>query len=86
MSVDRLELSNLDWIKLVKATREKFGVGIDEAHRLILEDSTMRRLIISRVNRDRECRKIAYAHIRQTGDLSLLVENDGRFRWRKQTG
>ena len=86
MSASRLELSNLDWIKLVKATREKFGVGIDEAHRLILEDSTMRRLVISRVNRDRECRKIAYAHIRGDSERSLLVEENGRFRWRKKVG
>jgi hypothetical protein len=47
-----VELQNQDFIQLVKRTREKFGVSIDEAHDLILADQEMRRLVAWRVNHD----------------------------------
>jgi hypothetical protein len=46
-----MELQNRDFIRLVKRTREKFGVSISEAHDLIFADEEMRRLVAWRINR-----------------------------------
>ena len=54
-----MELHNRDFILLVKRTRQKFDVSIDEAHDMIFADEAMRRLVIWRVNSDQECRKQA---------------------------
>jgi hypothetical protein len=59
-----IELQNGDFIQLVKRTREKFGVGIAEAHDLIFADDEMRRLVALRINRDLECRKMALRDLR----------------------
>ena len=76
-------LTDRAWLELVKATRAKFGVSINEAHRLILADETMRRLIALRVNRDRQCRKLALADWRQNGPQSLFSWDGEALRLRE---
>jgi hypothetical protein len=78
-----VELANRDWIQLVKRTREKFGVSIDEAHDLILADEEMRRLVAWRVNHDPECRKQALWDIRHKGDDSRFVRDGDEIRFRQ---
>jgi hypothetical protein len=78
-----VELANRNWIQLVKRTREKFGVSIDEAHDLILADEEMRRLVAWRVNHDPECRKQALWDIRHKGDDSRFVRDGDEIRFRQ---
>ena len=54
-----MEFQNRDFIQLVKRTREKFGVSIDEAHDMIFADEEMRRLVAWRINHNDDCRKQA---------------------------
>lgn len=81
-----MELTNREWIELVKVTREKFGVSIQGAHDLILSDEEMRRLVALRINRDPECRKTAWKDIRAHGEASRFVRDGNRLRFRKADG
>ena len=77
-----MKIENRDFIQLVKRTREKFGVGIEEAHDLIFADEEMRRLVAWRINHDPECRKQALWDIRQKGDQSRFINENARLRFR----
>src|SRR3954451_16321990 len=65
-----VDFRNRDFIQLVKRTREKFGVSIDEAHDMICADEELRRLIAWRANHDQECRKQALWVMRHKCDQS----------------
>jgi hypothetical protein len=78
-----VEFQNQDFIQLVKRTREKFGVSIDEAHDLIFADEEMRRLVAWRVNNDQECRKQALWDLRHKGDQSRFVRDGDRINFRR---
>ena len=52
-----VEFRNGDFVQLVKRTREKFGVSIQEAHDMIFADKEARRLVAWRINNDQQCRK-----------------------------
>ena len=78
-----MDFRNRDFIQLVKRTREKFGVGLEEAHDMIFADEEMRRLAALRINRDPECRKQALRDIRQKGDRSRFVREGDRIRFRE---
>lgn len=78
-----MTFANSDWIQLVKRTREKFGVGLDEAHDLIFADEEMRRLVAWRINHDRECRKMAQWDMRHKGERSRFVREGERIRFRE---
>lgn len=77
-----MELENRDFIELVKLTRQKFQVSIDEAHDLIFADEEMRRLVAWRINHDPECRKQALGDMRRKGDQSRFVRIGDRIRFR----
>ena len=77
-----MDFENRDFIQLVKRTREKFNVGIEEAHDLIFVDEEMRRLVAWRINHDRECRKMALADMRHKGERSRFVREGERIRFR----
>ena len=81
-----MELQNRDFIQLVKRTREKFGISIDEAHDLIFADVEMRRLVAWRVNHDLDCRKQALSDIRQKGHRSRFVRDGDRISFRRSDG
>lgn len=78
-----MPLENRDFIQLVKRTREKFNVGIEEAHDLIFADAEMRRLVAWRVNHDRDCRKLALADLHRKGERSRFVRDGERIRFRE---
>jgi hypothetical protein len=77
-----MEFHNRDFIRLVKRTREKFGVSLDEAHDLIFADDEMRRLVAWRINHDAECRKQALWDMRHKGKQSRFVRDGDRIRFR----
>lgn len=77
-----MDFENRDFTLLVKSTREKFNVGIDEAHDLIFADSAMRRLVAWRINHDTECRKQALWDLRHKGEQSRFVQDGDRIRFR----
>ena len=77
-----MTLRNTDWIQLVKRTREKFGVSIDEAHDLILADDEVRRLVARRINLDAQCRKLALNDIGRKGEQSRIVRDGDRLAFR----
>lgn len=79
-------LQNRDFVQLVKQTREKFSVSIDEAHDMIFADEEMRRLVAWRVNHDRECRKQALWDLRHKGDQSRFMREGKRIRFRRSDG
>ena len=81
-----MEFQNRDFIQLVKRTREKFGVSIDEAHDMIFADEEMRRLVAWRINHDRECRKQALSDMRHNGDGSRFVRDGDRISFRRSDG
>ena len=82
-----MDFQNRDFIQLVKRTREKFGVSVDEAHDMIFADGEMRRLIAWRVNHDQECRKQALRDMRHKGEQSRFVrEGGGRISFRRSDG
>ena len=77
-----MKLENRDFIQLVKRTRERFGVGVEEAHDLIFADDEMRRLVAWRINHDPECRKQALWDIRHKGAQSRFIKENDRLRFR----
>ena len=77
-----MDFQNRDFIQLVKRTREKFNVGIEEAHDLIFADEEMRRLVAWRINHDRECRKMAQRDMRHKEERSRFVREGERIRFR----
>jgi len=79
------DFSNSDWIMLVKRTREKFGVSIEDAHDLIFADEEMRRLVALRINSNPECRKMAWKDMRRNGPASRFAMVDGKIRFRSAT-
>jgi hypothetical protein len=81
-----MDIRNRDWIELVKATREKFGVSIQGAHDLILADDEMRRLVWRRINQNAECRKMASYDIALHGKASRFVRDGDRIRFRHPDG
>ncbi len=85
-SIAIMNFQNRDWIELVKHTREKYRVSIQEAHDLILSDEEMRRLVALRVNRNAECRKLASQDIARNGALSRFVKVGTRIEFRRPDG
>jgi hypothetical protein len=81
-----MEFQNRDFIMLVKRTRQKFGVSIDEAHDIIFADEAMRRLVTWRVNHDQECRKQALWDLRHYGKQSRFVRDGNRISFRRSDG
>lgn len=81
-----MEFQNRDFIKLVKRTREEFGVSIDETHDMIFADQEMRRLVAWRINHDQECRKQALSDLRQHGDRPRFVRDGDNIRFRNSDG
>ena len=81
-----MEFRNRDFIQLVKRTREKFGVSIEQAHDMIFADEEMRRLVAWRVNHDRECRKQALRDMRQKGSRSRFSRDGECIRFRRSDG
>ena len=77
-----MDLRNTDWIQLVKRTREKFGISLDEAHNMLFADEEMRRLVAWRINQDQACRKQALWDIRRHGNRSRFVRDGDRIRFR----
>ena len=73
-----MDFRHTDWIHLVKRTREKFGVSLDEAHDLIFADDEVRRLVARRINDDPECRKLALNDLRRRGEQSRFMRNGDR--------
>ena len=81
-----MSFQNRDWIELVKATREKFGVSIQGAHDLIFADKEMRKFVAMRVNRDAECRKMASQDIAINGEKSRFIRDGVYIRFRRADG
>ena len=81
-----MDFRNTDFIQLVKRTREKFGVSIGEAHDLIFADEEVRRLVASRINRDAECRKLAYQDMRRNGSQSRFFREGDRISFLRKEG
>ncbi len=79
-------MGNRDFIRLVKRTRERYGVSIDEAHDMIFADEEMRRLVAWRVNHDEECRKQALWDIRHNGHRSRFIREGERISFRRSDG
>jgi hypothetical protein len=80
------EVQNHDFVQLVKRTRQKFGVSIDEAHDMIFADEEMRRLVAWRINHDRECRKQALRDLRHKGKHSRFIRDGDRITFRRSDG
>ena len=80
------DFRNRDFIALVKLTRAKFGVSIDEAHDLIFGDAEVRRLVARRLSHDPECRKQALSDLRRKGSRSRFVRDGERIRFRGSDG
>jgi hypothetical protein len=81
-----MEFENRDFIQLVKRTRQKFGVSIDQAHDMIFADEEMRRLVAWRINNDRECRKQALWDMRHKGNGSRFIRDGDRISFRRSDG
>lgn len=81
-----MDFRNADFIQLVKRTREKFGVSIDEAHDLIFANDEVRRLVARRINHDSECRKLAHQDIRRNGAQSRFIRVGNRISFRREDG
>jgi hypothetical protein len=80
------EFRNSDFIRLVKRTREKFGVSIQGAHDLIFADEEVRRVVSARINREPECRKMAWQDIRRHGEGSRFCKEGDRIKFRRSDG
>ena len=78
-----MTFANSEFVALVKRTRAKFGVGIDEAPELAFADAEMRRPIAWRISHDPECRRQALHNLKRKGETSFFVEIDGRLRFRE---
>ena len=81
-----MDIQDRDFVELVKRTREKFNVSIEEAHNIIFADEEMRRLVAWRVNHDRECRKQALWDLRHKGDRSRFIRDGESIRFRRSDG
>ena len=81
-----MEFQNRDFIQLVKRTREKFGVSMQEAHDMIFADEEVRRLVAWRINHDPQCRKEALWDLRRHGKRSRFVSDGNRIRFRRPDG
>ena len=81
-----MEFKNRDFIQLLKRTRQKFGLSIDDAHDMIFADEEMRRLVAWRINHDRECRKQALRDMRQKGSGSRFIRDGDRISFRRSDG
>ena len=81
-----MEFQNRDFIQLVKRTRDKFDVSIDEAHDMIFADEEMRRLVAWRINHDQQCRKQALWDVRHKGNQSRFVRHGDRISFRRSDG
>ncbi len=81
-----MEFRNRDFVQLVKQTREKFGVSIQEAHDLIFAVEEMRRLVALRINREPECRKQAIWDLRRHGNQSRFMRDGDRLIFRHPDG
>jgi len=81
-----VEFQNRDFIQLVKRTREKFGLSLDEAHDMIFADEEMRRLVAWRINHDQECRKQALWDMRHRGSQSRFRHDGDRISFRRSNG
>ena len=81
-----MQLQNRDFVELVKSTRAKFGVSIDEAHDIIFADEEMRRLVAWRINHNQECRKQALWELRHKGEASRFVREGDRISFRHNDG
>ena len=81
-----MEFQNRDFIQLVKRTREKFGVSIDEAHDMIFADEEMRRLVAWRINHNEDCRKQALWDVRHNGSASRFIRDGDRVCFRRGDG
>ena len=77
---------NRDFAELVKRTREKFGVSIQEAHALIFTDEEMRRLVALRINREPDCRKQAAFDLQHYGKESRFMRDGERLVFRRRDG
>ena len=62
-----MEVQNRDFAQLVKRTREKLGVSIDDAHDVIFTDEEMQGLVAWRIKYDQKCRKQALRDLREKG-------------------
>ena len=78
-----MDIRNSDWIGLVKATRERFGISIQEAHEMILADDKMCRLIAHRVDHNPVCRKMALQDLSRDRYTSCFVKDAERVRFRR---
>lgn len=81
-----VDFQDEDFIRLVKRTREKFDVSIDEAHDLFFAEEEMRRLVAWRINHAPACRKMALSDMRHNGSQSRFVREGDRIRFRKCDG
>lgn len=81
-----MQFQNRDFVQLVKRTRQKFGVSVDEAHDLIFADAEMRRLVAWRINHNLECRKQALRDMRHKGNDSRFVRDGDRISFRRSDG
>ena len=81
-----MEFQNRDFVQLVKRTREKFGISIDEAQDMIFADEGMRRLVAWRINHDQECRKQALWDVRDKGRASRFICDGDRINFRRSDG
>ncbi|WP_144096044.1 hypothetical protein [Croceicoccus sediminis] len=64
----------------------KFDVSIQGAHDLIFADAEVRKLIAQRINRNAECRKLAWQDIRSNGATSRFVKDGDLIRFRRSDG
>ena len=81
-----MEFQNRDFVQLVKRTREKFGVSIDEAHDMIFAHEEMRRLGAWRINHDSGCQKQALWDMRHKSGHSRFVRDGERIGFRRSDG
>ncbi|MCJ2184992.1 hypothetical protein MTR62_20220 [Novosphingobium sp. 1949] len=80
------DLGEREWLELVKRTREKFGVSIQEAHDRIFADEEMRRLVAPRINSVPACRKMATRDLARHREKSRFTRHGDRLRFRRPDG
>jgi predicted nuclease of restriction endonuclease-like RecB superfamily len=78
-----MDIRNRDWLELVKATSERFGISLQEVHEMILADDEMLRLIAHRINHNPECRNMALQDIARNRDESRFVKDAELIRFRR---
>lgn len=62
-----------DWNRHIKQVRLEHDVALFEAERMVLADPRWRRWVERRINTDRQCRRMALAHIRVRGEDALIT-------------